>query len=158
MNRADLELMDKDQLIAIATNEYGLEVDRRFNEEKLISLILSHSASAKPDQKFTGFADENGEFTVKPGAAVVEIQTNATNPYKRPVPLGVNGRFIYAPVEKPICIEAKYLEVLKNAVREETIQKKDEQGILRTYYNTKTSYPFSILYHNKTDKVQKVQV
>ena len=158
MNRADLEQLDKDQLIAIATNEYGLEVDRRYNEEKLISLILSQAASAKPNQKFTGFADENGEFTVPPGGAVVEIQTNAYNPYKRPVPLGVNGRFLYAPVEQPICIAGKYLEVLKNAVREETIQKKDEQGILRTYYNTKTSYPFSILYHNKTDKIQKVQI
>ena len=158
MNRADLEQLDKDQLIAVANNEYGLDVDRRYNEEKLISLILSQAANDTPQKKFTGFPDENGEFTVKPGAAVVEIQTNAYNPYKRPVPLGVNGRFIYAPVETPICIEGKYLEVLKNAVREETVQKKDEQGILRTYYNTKTSYPFSILYHNKTDKIQKVQV
>jgi len=157
MNRADLEELDKDQLIAIANNEYGLEVDRRYNEEKLISLILSNSATVQPNQKFSGFPDENGEFTVPPGGAVVEIQTNAYNPYKRPVPLGVNGTFLYAPVEQPICIAGKYLEVLKNAVREETIQKKDEQGILRTYYNTKTSYPFSILYHNKTDKVQKVQ-
>lgn len=158
MNRAELEQLEKDQLIAIANNEYSLDVDRRYNEEKLISLILSQSASENPSQKFTGFADENGEFTVPPGAAVVEIQTNAYNPYKRPVPLGVNGKFIYAPVEKPICIAGKYLEVLKNAVREETVQKKDEQGILRTYYNTKTSYPFSILFHNKTDRVQKVQV
>lgn len=158
MNRADLEQLDKDQLIAIANNEYGLEVDRRFNEEKLISLILSHAAKGKPDNKFTGFADDDGMFIVPPGGAVVEIQTNSTNPYKRPVPIGVNGRFIYAPVERPIAIAAKYLEVLRNAVREETIQKKDEQGILRTYYNTKSSYPFSILYHNKTDSTQKVSV
>lgn len=158
MNRAELEQLDKDQLIAMANNEYGLDVDRRFNEEKLVSLILSHASSAKPNFRFTGFPDEEGEFTVKPGGAVVEIQTNSYNPYKRPVPLGVNGSFIYAPVEQPVSIDAKYLEVLKNAVREETIQKKDEQGILRTYYNTKTSYPFSVLYHNKTDKIQKVQI
>jgi hypothetical protein len=158
MNRADLEQLDKDQLIAIANNEYNLDVDRRFNEEKLVSLILANSASKKPLGKFTGFPDENGEFLVPPGGAVVEIQTNSYNPYKRPVPLGVNGRFIYAPVEQPIAIAGKYLEVLRNAIREETIQKKDANGNFQTYYNTKSSYPFSILYQNKTDTVQKVQV
>jgi hypothetical protein len=158
MNRADLEKLDKDQLIALANNEYGLDVDRRFNEEKLTSLILAHAAKGDTVNKFTGFADDDGMFTVPPGGAVVEIQTNAYNPYKRPVPLGVNGRFIYAPVERPIVIAGKYLEVLRNAVREETIQKKDEHGIMRTYYNTKSSYPFSILYENKTDATRKVSV
>lgn len=158
MNRNDLEGKDQDELIAIAKNQYNLDVDRRFSEEKLITLILSTAQRTKNVGKFTGFPDEDGEFTVPPAGAVVEIQPGDNNPYKRPVPLGVNGKFIYAPVERPICIAGKYLEVLRNAQRIEVTQKRDEYGNLKTHYNNKTSYPFSILYHNKTDMPQKVKV
>lgn len=157
MNRSDLEGKNQDELIAIAKNQFNLDVDRRFSEEKLITLILTTAQSKKSAGKFTGFPDENGEFSVPPGGAVVELQPGDNNPYKRPVPLGVNGKFIYAPVERPICIAEKYLEVLRNAQRLETTQRR-ENGQLNTYYNTKTSYPFAILYHNKSDMVQKVQV
>ena len=158
MNRRDLEGKSQDELIAIAKNQFKLDVDRRFSEEKLTSLILSKAQAGTPQGRFTGFPDENGEFAVPPGGAVIELQPGDSNPYKRPIPLGVNGRFIYAPVERPICIPGKYLEVLRNAQRIETVQKKDEYGNLKTYYNNKTSYPFSILYHNKTDMPQTVQV
>lgn len=158
MNRNDLEGKDQDELIAIAKNQFNLDVDRRFSAEKLVTLILSKAASKQAQEKFTGFPDENGEFSVPPGGAVVEIQPGDNNPYKRPVPLGVNGKFIYAPVERPICIAAKYLEVLRNAQRIEVTQKRDEYGNLKTHYNNKTSYPFAIMYHNKTDMVQKVAV
>lgn len=158
MNRKDLEVKDQDDLIAIAKNQFNLDVDRRYSKDKLIELILSKAASSKDAGKFTGFPDENGEFVVPPGGAVVEIQPGDTNPYKRPVPLGVNGKFIYAPVERPICIAGKYLEVLRNAQRIEVTQKRDESGNMQTFYNTKTSYPFAVHYHNKTDKPQKVQV
>lgn len=158
MNRLDLEEKTKDELVEIAQTQFKLDVDKRYNEEKLISLILAKAGSVKKRAEvFNGYADENGEFTVPPGGAVIEIQANEYNPYKRPVPLGVNGKFIYAPIEKPISIAAKYLEVLRNAVREETLQRR-EGGELKTYYNTKLSYPFSILYQNRTDAVQKVAI
>lgn len=158
MNRDELEGKSQDELIAIAKNQFNLDVDRRFSEEKLITLILSTAQSKRNVGKFTGFPDEDGEFSVPPGGAVVEIQPGDNNPYKRPVPLGVNGKFIYAPVERPICIASKYLEVLRNAQRIEVTQRRDEYGNMKTHYNTKTSYPFAVLYHNKTDLPQKVKV
>ena len=158
MNRKDLEGKDQDELIAIAKNQFNLDVDRRFSAEKLTALILSKAGASPETGRFTGFPDENGEFVVPPGGAVVEIQPGDNNPYKRPVPLGVNGKFLYVPVEQAVCIAGKYLEVLRNAQREETTQKRDENGRLRTYHNVRTSYPFSVLYQNKTDKVQKIQV
>lgn len=158
MNRKDLEGKDLDELIAIAKNQFNLDVDRRFSEEKLITLILSTAGSKKELGKFTGFPDENGEFLVPPGGAVVEIQSGETNPYKRPVPLGVNGKFIYAPVERPIAIAGKYLEVLRNAQGVSVTQKRDEYGNMKTHYNTRSAYPFAVLYHNKTEVPQKVRV
>ena len=161
MNREQINELNQDELIAYG-QELGLDVDRRFGEEKLRNLILTKVSSQRKNvnqmKNFTGFPDENGEFTVPPGGAVVEVQTNQFNPYKRPIPLGVNGKFVAVPVETPVALHGKYLEVLRNAVRGEVTQKRDDYGRWRDHHNTRAAYPFTVLFENKSGDVKKVTI
>lgn len=160
MNREELSQLDKDELIAIANEKFNLNADRRFKEDKLVDMILEqHWRGGGSSEDAAAEMDDDGAFTVPPGAAVVELQAGPYNPYKRAIPLGVNGKFIYCPVEKPVVLKEKYLEVLRNARRGTVTQTRNTQtGSYEDHWKDTSSYPFSMHYHNKTDKTVKINL
>lgn len=160
MNREELTELDKDELIAIANEKFGLNADRRFKEDKLVDMILEQHWKGQGNGENTAAEmDEDGMYEVPPGGAVVELQAGPYNPYKRAVPLGVSGKLIYCPVEKPVVLKAKYLEVLRNARRGTVTQTRNPQtGGYEDHWKDSSAYPFSIHYHNKTDKTQKISI
>lgn len=160
MNREELTELDKDELIAIANEKFGLNADRRFKEDKLVDMILEQHWKGKGTKEGdVAEMDDDGMYEVPPGAAIVEIQAGPYNPNKRPVPLGVNGRFVYCPVERPVVLKAKYLEVLRNARRGTVTQTRNSQtGMYEDHWKDSSAYPFSMHYHNKTGDTQKVSL
>lgn len=157
-NRNDLEDLTKEQLMTIANEEFGLGVKPADNKEKITLAILERSGNQKKygTKKFDGFPREDGVFEVPPKYAVIEIMPPQWDIHKRPVPLGHNGKFIYAPVERPIMIHEKYLNILRDAKREMTRQRETaNRRRPETYYTVVPSYPHQIYFHNKTDEIQE---
>lgn len=162
-NRAELEELTKNELTNIAREEFDLPIKPQDNKDRIIEGILavSEGQARGPTRAFTGFPDENGTFEVPPKHVVMEIQGPQWDMNKRPVFVSVNGKGHYIPVETPVCVHEKYLNVLKDARR--TVAKPIKnanvlKGEKDMEWQTVYSYPFQVHYHNKTNEIVEHQI
>ena len=162
-NRNALEDKTKNELLEIA-QEFSLDVKQQDNKDKIIDAILYMASQGKKKrgvQNFTGFADEKGNFEVPPKYVVLQIQPKQWDKSRQPVFLSVNGKGHYVPVDTPVCVHEKYLEVLKKAVAyEPKVEKEVVNGIRQDVikWQQTYSYPFQVFYHNKTDEVEDFSI
>lgn len=155
-SRDQLEEHTKPELLEIARDQFSLDVKPTDNKDKLIDAILHMDSMGKKQRSlknFNGFADENGKFEVPPEHVVLQIQPKQWDKSRQPVFLSVNGKGHYVPVDTPVCIHEKYLEVLKKAVAYEPKIEHDRlAGRDNIKWQQVYSYPFQVFHHNKSRK------
>ena len=157
-NRDSLEEKTKVELTEIA-EQFNLSVKPADNKDKIIDAILHMASQGKKKRgmrPFTGLPDDNGNFEVPEKHVVLQIQAKQWDKARRPVFISVNGKGHYVPVDQPVCVHEKYLEVLKKAVAyEPKVEKVVKNGIRQDEikWQQTYSYPFQVFYHNKSDEV-----
>lgn len=157
MNREELEAKTKVELIGMANEKFELRVDNRQNKDELVQLILN-AHNRKAASTVTVDADEEGRYPVGPDEYLIELQGGKWGTPNGQVPIGVNGKIDTVPIGVPVVVKAHHMEVLKNANVGSWEPLKDNQDRISWVWRENKRYPFSIHYHNKTDRTVKVEV
>jgi hypothetical protein len=118
LKRNDLEQMTRDQLMELAQERFGVQLDSRAKKEDMVENTL-----ALQDQHISQESDgaeeapSRGEQNVETRAERVEVTLHSDEAPggDQAHPVGVNGKVWTIPRDKPVLVPREVAEVLENA-------------------------------------------
>jgi hypothetical protein len=130
-----LMALDINALRNKASKNFGIKLTREHTKTDIVDLIVLSVSKAT-------FAEE-AEGELKPGFSRIKVLPIAGR-VTFPIYLNCNGYFCFIPLDIPVDVPAKVVEVLSNA-----LEMRKSQNEFGEYYDTlELSYPFQVLANN----------